>query len=205
MELIQNLDNNIVKMMKEIHNSQTDNIMLSITKIGNTKVAIIIIALLAIGVLFYYYMKSKKNKLHSEEHMFEIRNQGFRNIIYIITTTAAVAGINRIMKYIIQRPRPNAFPELLVEKGYSFPSGHSMIMGALTGILVYYVLRSQLNRVLKYLLSIIIILIGFLVAFSRVYLGVHYLSDIIVGITLGYIIMILITIIFENKFKIHKT
>lgn len=88
--------------------------------------------------------------------------------------------LNQILKNIVQRPRPTEF-RMIDESGYSFPSGHSMASAAFYGFLIYLVYKKVKNKKLKItiitLLSLLIILIGI----SRIYLGVHYTSDVLAG------------------------
>ena len=106
--------------------------------------------------------------------------------------------LNILLKNILQRPRPIEY-RLIDETGYSFPSGHSMVAMAFYGLLIYLIYRYEKNKFLKYilisLLSILIILIGI----SRIYLGVHYTSDVLAGflISISYLIIYIKVI---NKF-----
>lgn len=90
--------------------------------------------------------------------------------------------LNRILKLIIQRPRPD-LTHLVHETNYSFPSGHAMAVTCLYSLLIYYLYHSQL-RYRKVLIAggtLIIIL----VCLTRVYLGVHYFSDVFGGAMLS--------------------
>lgn len=86
--------------------------------------------------------------------------------------------LNQVLKLIIQRPRPDEY-RIIDASGYSFPSGHSMISMAFYGFIIYLICKYVNNKILKYfligLLGSLIILIGV----SRVYLGVHYVSDVL--------------------------
>lgn len=88
--------------------------------------------------------------------------------------------LNLLLKEIVQRPRPEGF-RLAAETGFSFPSGHSMAAMAFFGLIVWMVWRYERDRGQRLLLtagfSFIILMIGV----SRVYLGVHYASDVIGG------------------------
>lgn len=101
-----------------------------------------------------------------------------------------VTVINFLLKYILQRPRPTGY-RIVEESGYSFPSGHSMISMAFYGFLIYLIYMNIENKKVKYgligLLSITIIGIGM----SRIFLGVHYTSDVLAGflISIAYVIV----------------
>lgn len=108
-----------------------------------------------------------------------------------------VTGLNVLLKNIVQRPRPTEY-RLISEDGYSFPSGHSMVSMAFYGFLIYLIYKKIENKKLKWglitFLGILIISIGI----SRIYLGVHYTSDVLAGFTISISYLILYTSIIKN-------
>ena len=94
------------------------------------------------------------------------------------------AVISTIIKYIIQRPRPSDVA-LIEEVGYSFPSAHALLSTIFFGFLIYVLLLNLKNKPAKIIVSILIGIIPICVGFSRVYLGVHFLSDVLAGLLLG--------------------
>ena len=100
--------------------------------------------------------------------------------------------LNILLKNIVQRPRPEEF-RLITETGYSFPSGHSMISMAFYGFLIYLIYKYFKNKKIKIVLitflSILIVLIGI----TRIYLGVHYTSDVIAGFMISICYLIIYT------------
>ena len=103
--------------------------------------------------------------------------------------------LNNIVKIIVQRPRPSGY-NIIVESNYSFPSGHSMVSTAFYGFLIYLVYKKIKNKKIKYGLITVLFLIIISICISRVYLGVHYLSDTLAGffLTIAYL-MIFVTYI----------
>ena len=98
------------------------------------------------------------------------------------------AFVNYLIKVIVQRSRPgNA---LVYQNGYSFPSGHTMASVALFMTLIYFVDRNKkLSNKVKTFIVIICIIATALVCLSRIYLAVHYASDVIAGVCITLIEM----------------
>ena len=91
-----------------------------------------------------------------------------------------VFALNQALKFAIQRPRPDGF-QLAVEQGFSFPSGHSMVAMAFFGLLAWMVWRYEPDRATRIGCVVAFGAIVVLVGISRIYLGVHYASDVIAG------------------------
>ncbi len=120
----------------------------------------------------------------------------------IFSNLVIITILNQLLKRILQRPRPTEY-RIIEETGYSFPSGHSMVSMAFYGYLIYLIYKYVKNKYIKWisivLLSILICSIGV----SRIYLGVHYTSDVLGGffISISYLI---IYISAANKFLIKN-
>lgn len=91
-----------------------------------------------------------------------------------------VVGINQVLKYIVHRPRPDGF-RLVSEVGYSFPSGHSMVSMAFYGLCAWMVWTYERDRIMRWACCAAFAIMIAVVGMSRVYLGVHYASDVIAG------------------------
>ncbi len=106
-------------------------------------------------------------------------------------------SLNQILKFVIQRPRPTKY-RIVDASGYSFPSGHSMVSMAFYGFLIYLIYRYVKNKYLKTILILILALVIVLIGISRIYLGVHYTSDVCAGFLLSLSYLIGYTHYIEN-------
>jgi len=106
----------------------------------------------------------------------------------LLNLALAVPGgmlLNVVLKYAVHRPRPIFDHPLVTLTTYSFPSGHAMAATVLYGILAAFVVGTSRDRRSQVLAVVIAAALIAVVCFSRVYLGVHYLSDVLGGITEG--------------------
>jgi undecaprenyl-diphosphatase len=91
-----------------------------------------------------------------------------------------------LIKNIFQRDRPPN-PLIANVSGFSFPSGHSFSSFTFVGIIIYLLWQSKFATVLKYAGTIVLLFFAAIIAFSRVYLQVHYASDVIAGFCLSFV------------------
>ncbi|MDD4187241.1 MAG: phosphatase PAP2 family protein [Bacilli bacterium] len=146
-----------------------------ITIFANTE-TIIILLVLSLLTLFF----KKKDAL-------------YLTITIIISTIA-----NQLLKYIFQRPRPILINKIIAT-GYSFPSGHAMASTSFYGFIIYLIINSNLNKKIKWITNILLTLLIISICLSRVYLGVHYASDVIAGVLLSSSLLLVITYILKGK------
>lgn len=92
----------------------------------------------------------------------------------ILISLSGSAALNTLLKILLKRPRPSLFPPLVVESGFSFPSGHVTASVAVYGFLAVWFWRTHRRGWAVFSAAWIPV-----VAVSRVYLGVHYPSDIL--------------------------
>ena len=97
--------------------------------------------------------------------------------------------LNIIFKGIIQRDRPLE-DFLITESGYSFPSGHSMVSMAYYGLIIYFIYKKIKDKRVRNVLMILIGLLILAIGFSRIYLGVHFASDVIGGFLISIIYLV---------------
>lgn len=159
MGTITKLDLNILEFIQNnFHNHILDKIMPLITLLGDSSCFWIIIGVVLIATKKY-------------------RKIGILTILTVILCTVLGGGI---IKNIVQRPRPFlevSTVEILISKpvDYSFPSIHTAVAFAVSGVLF--------KTIKKY--GVVFIFLAVLIAFSRLYLFVHYPSDVIAGVILG--------------------
>jgi len=111
-----------------------------------------------------------------------LKKQHYRAVLLIISIGSGLASFE-LIKLIVKRPRPeNA---LIHVPEYSFPSGHSTIAIIFFSLLIFTLKDYIRNRILKAFFICFNILIFLAIAFSRVYLDVHWLSDVLGGLSLG--------------------
>ena len=159
LDIINNLDLNILHFIRDnFSNSIMDEIMIFITKLGDKGFIWILIGLILIAQKKY-------------------RKIGFILLIALLITSIIGEGI---LKNIVQRARAFiTYPDIKIiinpPVSFSFPSGHTASSFAAAVVLGYYFKK----------ISHIFYLLAILIAFSRLYLFVHYPSDILAGILLG--------------------
>lgn len=121
-----------------------------------------------------------------------------KNRWFITIDLVGVTLVNQVIKHIIRRPRPNVL-RLVEESGYSFPSGHSMVSMAFYGIIIYLVYKNVSNKYLKWILIILLSLLILSIGFSRIYVGVHYFTDVAGGFLLGLAYLIIYINIYNKR------
>ena len=118
----------------------------------------------------------------------------------ICINLVVVTILNQLLKRLLQRPRPTEF-RIIEENGYSFPSGHSMVSMAFYGYLIYLIYRFVKNKYLKWISIVLLSLLICLIGISRIYLGVHYTSDVLGGFLISISYLVIYISVF-NKFFI---
>ena len=169
-------DNFIYNIVINLKSDFMTNVMKGITFLGSVKFIIIINVL----VFIYSMVKKKYNLL----------------LITISSITSPI--VNNILKVIFKRPRPIII-NMIEERSYSFPSGHSMISILFYGSIIYLLNKYKIKhcKLISIILSMLILLIGI----SRIYLGVHYPSDVLGGYLTAGICLTIITLIYKKKCK----
>ena len=172
---INHLDTLVHSYILGIRNKNLTSILLTITNISSAY------ALIVLSILLLIIIKEKK--------------------IPLLITLNLICSytLNAFAKVIFTRPRPVGI-NLIEEAGFSYPSGHSMVSMAYYGFIAYLIYKKQTNKLIKTIIIISLLLTILLVGFSRIYLGVHYLSDVIGG----FLLSIIYLMIFIKYSKIEK-
>ena len=115
----------------------------------------------------------------------------------IFSNIVIITILNQLLKRILRRPRPTEF-RIVEETGYSFPSGHSMVSMAFYGYLIYLIYRYIENKYIKWLLIVLLSILICLIGISRIYLGVHYTSDVLGGFLLSISYLVVYISLIKN-------
>ena len=159
-------DTYIYNLIISLKSDDFTKILTMITNLGDT---LCIIAIIIICLVFF------KDKIYPKLIIFNI---------------LGIVFLNQLLKHLIMRPRPT-FPHLVEETGFSFPSGHSMAAFGFYGLFIYMIYKSNLKTKTKIFLIIPLSILIILIGLSRIYLGVHYFSDVLAGFITSLIYLIL--------------
>jgi undecaprenyl-diphosphatase len=173
-ELIENelnlFDQTIISAVSKFESPLTTEIMKGFSTIGSAAVMITIVVIAWLLCLKY------------KRYLWDT-----------VTITFVLTGVwlmNLLLKFIFHRSRP--FGLRLVEAtGYSFPSGHAMISLAFYGIIGYLLWNNLKSKRARYLSVTLLSLMVLIIGLSRIYLGVHYPSDVVAGFAAGGVMLIL--------------
>ena len=168
-------DYKVFDFMIKIHNPYLTFLFRMFTFLGDFYIPLLIIV-----CIFVFY----KNK----------------NYFYILTCGYVFSGVfTYFIKYIVLRPRPLE-ALISIPKSYSFPSGHTMTSLVFYCLLCYLLTIKKSNKV-KLISFIFATTLVCLIAYSRIYLGVHYFSDVLGGYLIGIPCLMMIINIIESNFK----
>ena len=170
-----NLDILINSRISEIWNPYLNKFMIFITEIGSS----LILGILSLILLIYLFYKKR-----------------YKNSILVIISMIGGLIIRTILKISIQRLRPEN--SLISETGYSFPSGHALMSVIFFLLLIYLFHKEIKNKIIQVIFIAINVILILLISFSRIYLNVHWFSDVVGGLIIG-ISWLIISIIITNK------
>ncbi|MBD2438031.1 phosphatase PAP2 family protein [Nostoc sp. FACHB-110] len=157
-------DTHFLLWLHHFANPTLDNVMLGITHLGNPNVVVIVVVV-SVAILLW-------RRYYQEARIFAIACLG----AFILNTG---------LKLVFTKPRPQLWPQLITEKSFSFPSGHALGSLVLYGM-VAYLLATHYPRFSQFIYIVAVMAIA-AIGFSRLYLGVHWPTDIIAGYGVGFL------------------
>lgn len=119
--------------------------------------------------------------------------------VLVIAFTSTL--LNQLLKRLFERPRP--VTALLEQSGLSFPSGHAMIGGSFYGLLIYIIWREVHHPFWKWLWISLLTLLLLLIGYSRIYLNVHYATDVLAGYAMGALWLLLAIFLMKKLEKLY--
>lgn len=174
-------DTKAINYVYSIRNAYLSKFFIIITSTGNP----LTVTVITVAISFVLYFFQRK-----------------REAVFYIVNILGVWMLNESIKAIVGRARPSVV-KLVYASGYSFPSGHSMVFMTCSLILIFFILNFAKNKLFAYASSIFIIIYGVMVGLSRIYLGVHYLSDVLAGWTFAAV-WTLISVLIYAKISVKE-
>jgi membrane-associated phospholipid phosphatase len=172
-------DKTFLLWLHQFANPMLDNLMLFITQLGNPTIAIIV-AGITLAILVW-------------------RNNRLEAMIFGLNCLGGLI-LNTGLKLFFSKPRPQLWKQLIVETSFSFPSGHAIGSMILYGF-VAFLLANFYPKYSPIIYTVVVILIG-AIGISRLYLGVHWLTDIIAGYGVGFLwLMVCITMLKVQRLR----
>ena len=163
-ELVGLFDRRIMTSLYEIRDPILTAIAVDLTALGSTA-----ILTLATFLAFFFFIARRR----------------ISDAIYIVLVSIGAALLSQIAKTYFERPRPPIVSRLVEIQGFSYPSGHSLVSTAFYLNLALLICTFFDSRKQKYFVFSFSLTLILLIATSRIYLGVHYPTDVIGGIMLG--------------------
>jgi undecaprenyl-diphosphatase len=117
--------------------------------------------------------------------LFLVVGRRYGHLASLAVCVGGAAGATLLLKHVVARARPDVAYQVYVETGFSFPSAHAALAVALYGFCIYLAWRVLPVPMWRITITFLLGLLILAIAFSRLYLGVHYLSDVVGGLALG--------------------
>lgn len=160
----QAVDVAILKWIQQRHTPALTNLLQEATYLGT---GVVVLMIVGVTALFLWHTEHK----HSAR--------------LLLFATGGSILLNNALKLVFQRDRPTVFEWQAHAMSSSFPSGHAMSATVVYGTVAYLAMRLQKNRWSRVLTCIAAIFLILLICFTRLYLGVHYPTDVLGGIIVG--------------------
>ena len=159
--VVAGFDSNIRYAMRQIQSPMWTSVLLTVTKLGSTWGLVIIGSIAGIAFILLRW---------------------FRPLVLFVIVMAGQAALHHGFKWLIARPRPPALINYPLAENFSFPSGHAIAALCLYGAIAWLVATRYENAAAKAGVAIVAAILILLIALSRVYIGVHYPTDVVAGL-----------------------
>ena len=164
------LDFKVFHALEPYVNATNNKIMLGITFLGRHEFLIP-----ANLILIAYFLFIKKHRWYS---------------IKVPAIALSSLALMFVLKHLFGRPRP-LIPLLEEARGLSFPSGHALMSITFYGLIIYLIWHNVQNKPLKWSLIGFLLVLILLIGFSRIYLRVHYPTDVMAGFAMGFLWLVI--------------
>ncbi|NJW53332.1 phosphatase PAP2 family protein [Salinimicrobium oceani] len=165
-ETIDHFDKRVTEFVTSFRTPELNNFFQFVTDLGDFYAYLF--ATITAGLFFLYKLKNKKF------------------ILQLVGVVILSFLVNLALKEAFDRARPT-LEHMVVVKTLSYPSGHAMSAMSFYGFLIYLIFQIKMNRGLRIFLSLLFATLILLIGLSRIYLGVHFPSDVVGGFVAGLI------------------
>ena len=166
-------DRRIINLVATLRTPALDQAMLLVTFLGNAQTIAVLAAIAIIIVLLA---------------------RRYEEAVLVLLALVASSLFFSAIKLLIARPRPLLESARLVQGGFSFPSGHAAVSATFYGTIAYVLMREVRSEVVKVLIGLLAALLVLAIGLSRIYLGVHYPSDVVAGWIAGGFWLVLVAV-----------
>lgn len=157
-------------------------------------------AMLFLSVLGNYQVMIAANLLLTSYFLFIRKHKWYSIKIPAISLSSVL--LMSVLKALFNRERP-LIPLMEAANGLSFPSGHAMMSVTFFGLIIYFIYRKRFHPIRKITAISLLVILILLIGLSRIYLRVHYASDVIAGFCMG-VIWLTITIKVLNRIELYS-
>lgn len=175
------LDFRVRSLVEGIISPEITRIMVDITNIGGVYLATLTLSIIALYLLY---------------------KRCWWKLFALFLATGGGEAILIILKMLFHRPRP--MPQLVATHGYSFPSGHAFSAMTIYGFLIYLTWKTDSSKLLRIIILPAFTLLIFLIGISRIYLNVHYLTDVLGGYASGFAWLVFCVVIVSIVQQYYK-
>ncbi|HUQ80376.1 MAG TPA: phosphatase PAP2 family protein [Gemmatimonadaceae bacterium] len=160
----QQFDETVLRWMEHHQTPLVEQLMIEVTMLGTW---IVVLSIVSVAGLFLWLTRHKYST------------------VLLLVATAGGIGLNNILKIGFSRPRPQVFEWGTHASSWSFPSGHAMSSTVVYITIAYLAARLQKTRLARFATLAIFAVMVVIICASRLYLGVHYPSDVLAGVIIG--------------------